>query len=53
MEQGVGVVVEMEVKEVNLELVSMGASIPVVVHSIKVVDEYMDEMVGWLIGNGN
>lgn len=52
MEQGVGVVVEMEVKAIELELGCMGASNPSVVHSTVVVEEYMVEMVGWPIGNG-
>ena len=44
--------VEMEVKEIDLELGCMGASTPRVVHSTEVVEEYMDEIVGWPIGNG-
>jgi len=47
VEQGVGVVVEMEVKEIELELGCMGASTPGVVHSTEVVEEYW---LKWLVG---
>ena len=39
-------------KEIKLEHCCMGASTPGVVHSTKVVAEYMAEMTGWLAGNG-
>lgn len=52
MEQGVKVMVEMAVKEIKLEHCCMGASTPGVVHSTKVVEEYMAEMVGWSARNG-
>ena len=41
MEKGVKCVVEMEVKEINLEHCCMGGSTLVVVHSTEVVEEYM------------
>jgi len=52
VEQGVGVMVEMKVKAIKLELGCMGSSTTWVVHSTEVVEEYMDEMVGGMIGNG-
>ena len=52
MEQGVGVVVEMEVKAIKLERCCMGTSTPGLVHSIEVVEEYMDEIASWSAGNG-
>ena len=52
MEQGVAVVVEMEVEEIELELGCMEASTLGMVHSTEVVEEHMAEMVGFHIGNG-
>ena len=52
MEQGLGVVVEMEVEEVKLEISCMGASTRGMVHSTKVVEAYMAEMVGLQVGDG-
>jgi len=51
VEKGVGVVVEMEVKAIELDLGFMGASTPGVMHSTEVVEVNMDEMIGWPIGN--
>lgn len=39
-------------KAIKLEDCCMGASTLVVVHSTKVVEVYMDEMVGLSVGNG-
>ena len=52
MEQGEGVVVDMELEVVRLEIGCMGASTPGMVHSTKVVEEYMVEILGWHVGNG-
>ena len=38
-------------KAIKLEHCCMGASTPGVVHSTKVVAEYMDEMTSWSVGN--
>lgn len=45
MEQGEGVVVEMEVEVVRLEIVCMGSSTLVMGYSTKVVEEHMVEMI--------
>ena len=47
MEQGEGVVVEMEVEILRLKTGCMGASTPVMVYSIEVVGEHMAEMFDW------
>jgi len=47
VEQGEGVVVEMEVEIVRPKIGCMGASTPVMVHSTEVVGEHMDEMIYW------
>ena len=47
MEQGEGVVVEMEVEVVRLEIGCMGASTPGMVYSTKVVGEHMAKMIDW------
>ena len=52
MEQGEGVVVEMEVEIVRLEIGCMGVSTLGMVHSTEVVEEYMAEMSDWQVGNG-
>ena len=52
MEQGVRVVVEMEVEVVKLDIGCMWASNLGMVHSIEVVEEHMAEMIGWQVENG-
>ena len=52
VEQGEGVVVEMEVDAVRLEIGGMGASTPVMVYSTEVVGQHMAEMIDWQVGNG-
>ena len=52
MEQGEGVVVEMEVVLVRLEIGCMGAYTPRMVYPTKVVGEHMAEMVDEQVGNG-
>jgi len=47
VEQGEGVVVEMEVEVVRLEIGSMGASTLGMVHSTEVVEDQIAVMVGW------
>ena len=51
MEQDEGVVVEMEVEEVRLEIGCMGVSTPMMVYSTEVVGEHMAEMIDWQVGN--
>lgn len=52
MEQGEGIVVEMEVDVVSLEIGCMGASTLVMVYSTEVMGEHMAEMVDWKVVNG-
>lgn len=51
VEKGKGVVVDMEVDVVRLEISCMGASNPTMVYSIEVVEENMAEMIDWKVGN--